>query len=409
MGAPAARRPGRRQRARRRPPRLRTAALLLLVHRRRHRRVARPGQRIVGRRRGPGRRARCPAGAPPASAQGRDSTSRSSPAPPASPPRCRSGTAAGSSARAPAWVSSGWSTTRWSPPLSPRRRSAGWASCSGTPRRCRRCTQRATPRSASSPPGCWSPRRWGCCGLLAPMFLLWFSYDQQTSRAAEARLFAELARGQEQVTGQSIDSSARVVLTAAARLFGGADVELLLLDAEGPVLIRRRRVRRPRPGAGAVGCARPAVGDPSPWPARRLHRRAPLPAVLHCGPRRGREPARAPARSAAERRGRFGRREVTLAQVLVGQAEAWLSVADLTASRDAALDRAAAAGLTARALGDLGAHTAPSLHRPARVGRSAGPAGGVSDRTGRRRPHRRRAALGRAGRRVAARCDRPRR
>jgi hypothetical protein len=66
--------------------------------------------------------------------------------------------------------------------------------------------------------------------------------------------------------------------------------------------------------------------------------------------------ARRPAGSAA-----FGRREARLAQVLVGQAEAWLSVADLTAARDAALDQVDAAGQSARALGDLGAHTAPSL------------------------------------------------
>jgi len=56
--------------------------------------------------------------------------------------------------------------------------------------------------------------------------LLWLSYDEQTARAAEARLFAELARLQEQASGRSIDVSAQVVLTAAARLFGGADVEM---------------------------------------------------------------------------------------------------------------------------------------------------------------------------------------
>ena len=38
----------------------------------------------------------------------------------------------------------------------------------------------------------------GLLGLLVPLALLWSSYDQQTRRTAEARLFAELARGQEQ-------------------------------------------------------------------------------------------------------------------------------------------------------------------------------------------------------------------
>jgi len=201
----------------------------------------------------------------------------------------------------------------------------------------------------------------GLSGLLAPMFLLWFSYDQQTRRAAEARLFAELARGQERATGQSIDTSARVVLTAAARLFGGADVELLLMGADGPV-------RYTGDEYGVSGRERVASSAlNAPWAIRALEQRgvstgsrdsrpycsallgdgdSPL-ALLH---------AQRPRGAAG-----FGRREVTLAHVLIGQAEAWLSVADLTASRDAALDRADAADDAARALGDLGAHTAPSL------------------------------------------------
>ncbi|MCA1824116.1 MAG: hypothetical protein LC640_07590 [Frankia sp.] len=201
----------------------------------------------------------------------------------------------------------------------------------------------------------------GLVGLVVPMALLWTSYDQQTRRAAEARLFAELARGQEQATGQTIDVSARVVLTAAARLFGGADVELILVAAEGPVrycgdefgVTSRERVESSaldEPwvlrvlGAGRVCTSiddgRPTcsavLGDPD----------SPL-AVLN---------ARRPHGAAG-----FGRREVTLAEVLVGQAETWLSVADLSASRAAALERVEAAGEAARALGDIGADTAPSL------------------------------------------------
>lgn len=76
----------------------------------------------------------------------------------------------------------------------------------------------------------------GLLGLVSPLLLLWSSYDQQTRRAEEARLFAELARGQEQASGRSTDMSAQVVVTAAARLFGGADVELVLLTAVGAVL-----------------------------------------------------------------------------------------------------------------------------------------------------------------------------
>ena len=201
----------------------------------------------------------------------------------------------------------------------------------------------------------------GLLGLLVPMALLWWSYDQQTRRAAEARLFAELARGQERATGQSIDASARVVLTAAARLFGGADVDLILMGADGPVrysgdefgVQSRERVS---PAAlderwviRALGSGGVTTGadDGRPYCTAVLGRRDQPLALLH---------ARRPHGSAG-----FGRREVTLAEVLVGQAESWLSVADLAASRNAALDRVEQADEAARALGDLGASTAPSL------------------------------------------------
>ena len=201
----------------------------------------------------------------------------------------------------------------------------------------------------------------GLLGLMAPMFLLWFSYDQQARRAAEARLFAELARGQERATGQSVDTSARVVLTAAARLFGGADVELVLVGPDGPV-----RYRGDEYGVASRERVSPAALD-APWAIRALGVGG-----VSTGLRDGRpycsavlgDPDSPLALIHAQRpqgASTFGRREATLAQVLVGQAEAWLSVADLTASRDAALDRVEAADEAARALGDLGAHTAPSL------------------------------------------------
>jgi hypothetical protein len=77
----------------------------------------------------------------------------------------------------------------------------------------------------------------------------------------------------------------------------------------------------------------------------------------------------------------FGRRESMLAEVLAQQAESWLSVAELAKSRDEALAHASAAEGAARALGDLGAHTAPALvvlresaHRLARLAETEGPA-----------------------------------
>jgi hypothetical protein len=70
-----------------------------------------------------------------------------------------------------------------------------------------------------------------------------------------------------------------------------------------------------------------------------------------------------------------------LAEVLSQQAESWLSVAELAKSRDEALAQAEAAEGAARALGDLGAHTAPALvvlresaNRLARLAETQGPA-----------------------------------
>lgn len=229
----------------------------------------------------------------------------------------------------------------------------------------------------------WIDAPLGLLGLLVPVILLWLSYDQQTRRTAEAQLFAELACGQERAAGQSTDSSARVVVTAAARVLGGADVDLILLGADGPV-----RYTGDEYGVNARERVAPSVLDEE-WALKALghsgiqissvdgrpsctallgDRERPL-AVLH---------ARRPEGAAS-----FGRREITLAGVLVGQAEAWLSVADLAASRDAALDQAEAAGQTARALGDLGAHTTPTLHvlreSASRLARLAHRPAGVDD------------------------------
>jgi hypothetical protein len=201
----------------------------------------------------------------------------------------------------------------------------------------------------------------GLVGLLVPLCVLWLSYDEQTARAAEARLFAELARGQEEAQGRSIDTSAQVVLTAAARLFGGADVEMVLLAEDGAVRyagdefgVKSRRnvdtVAFDEPWVmqvlGARG-VRTGVEDGRPYCSALIGEPDhPLAAVI----------ARRPVGAAG-----FGRREVMLASVLVKQAESWLSVAELAAARDDAEDRAAAADHAARALGDVGAHTAPAL------------------------------------------------
>jgi hypothetical protein len=200
----------------------------------------------------------------------------------------------------------------------------------------------------------------GLFGLVVPLFLLWLSYDEQTARAAEARLFAELARLQEQASGRSIDLSAQVVLTAAARLFGGADVEMVLMTEAGVEHyagdengVKRRRVDADVLDsqwvmrALAKGGVTAGVEDGRPYCSAILGGgEAPLAVLV----------ARRPAGHQ-----QFGRREAMLIETLAQQAESWLSVAELAKSRDVARAQAEAAEGAARALGDLGAHTAPAL------------------------------------------------
>ena len=221
----------------------------------------------------------------------------------------------------------------------------------------------------------------GLFGLLVPLALLWSSYDQQTRRSQEVRLFAELAAGQEQAVGRSSDVSAQAVVTAAARLFGGADVEMLLLAADGPVRYagdEAGRPRRLRVEAGvfdepwvlrALGGKGVSTGTEAgrPWCSAVLGAADNPQAVLIARRPMGSRP--------------FGRREVALAEVLVRHADGWLSVADLAARSDEALHQAESAGHAARVLGDMGAATAPALtvlrESADRLGRLADSAGGV--------------------------------
>jgi hypothetical protein len=220
----------------------------------------------------------------------------------------------------------------------------------------------------------------GLLGLVVPLLLLWLSYDEQTARAAEARLFAELARLQERASGRSVDVSAQVVLTAAARLFGGADVEMVLMTADGAAHyvgdengVNRRRMDPAVLDSGWViralgnGSVCTGVDDGRPFCSAVLGGGdAPLAVLV----------ARRPAGAAG-----FGRREAMLAEVLRQQAESWLSIAELAKSRDEARAQAEAAEDAARALGDIGAHTAPALvvlresaNRLARLATATGPA-----------------------------------
>jgi hypothetical protein len=129
-------------------------------------------------------------------------------------------------------------------------------------------------------------------------------------------------------------------VTATARLLGGADVELVLLAPDGPVryvgdetgLPERRRV-------GSDVFDEPwilrALGE-SGVTADRQDGRPSLSAVLG-------DPED-PLAVLRARRGvdaaAFDRDELRLAQVLVGQAHGWLSVADLASRSRAAARRA---------------------------------------------------------------------
>lgn len=201
----------------------------------------------------------------------------------------------------------------------------------------------------------------GLLGLVIPVSLLWWSYAQQAKRVAEARLFEELARGHEQILGASVDSSAQVVVTAAARMFGGAEVELLLRHPDGLMeyvgdehgLTERRRADPHAFGASWVlrALAARAVttgsegGRPYCTSVLGEHDR-PLAVLI----------VRRPPRAAL-----FTRADEQLARVLAGQAESWLSVADLTAKADEALGEVEVYKAAGRVLGDLGADTAPAL------------------------------------------------
>src|SRR5829696_5678376 len=201
----------------------------------------------------------------------------------------------------------------------------------------------------------------GLLGLIVPVGLLWWSYQQQTRRASEAQLFEELAQGQERVAGGTVDASAQVVVTAAARLFGAAQVEMVLRHPDGLL----RYVGDEQGVSARIRVDAEALD--TPWVLRALAGRGVM--IGHDGERPYCSAvlgapggplavliAHRPARSAA-----FTRADAQLAEVLVRQAESWLSVADLTARHDVAVGRAEAYGAASRVLGDLGEETVPAL------------------------------------------------
>jgi hypothetical protein len=200
----------------------------------------------------------------------------------------------------------------------------------------------------------------GLLGLIVPLGLLWWSYRQQTQRASEATLYAELARGQEQVGG-SADASTEVVVKAAAKLFGAAEVEMLVHHPDG-------LLRYVGDDTGVISRVRvDAEVMDAPWVLRALAARGvftgqdgdrPYCSAVLGDPERPQAVlvAYRPPKAAA-----FSRADTQLAEVLVRQAESWLSVAELAARRDEALGRAEAYGAANRVLGEVSQETVPAL------------------------------------------------
>jgi len=201
----------------------------------------------------------------------------------------------------------------------------------------------------------------GLLGLVVPIGLLWWSYEQQTRRASEAQLFAELARGQERLLGGSMDASAQVVLSAAAHVFGGSQVEMLLRHPDGVM-----RYVVDKDGSTSRQRAEAEAFD-APWVLRALAARRVI--VGHDGPRPycsavlgdPEHPQAVLVAYRPEKAAPFTRGDVQLAEVLVRQAESWLSVAELAARRDEAVGRAEAYGAANRVLSEVSQETVPAL------------------------------------------------
>jgi hypothetical protein len=199
----------------------------------------------------------------------------------------------------------------------------------------------------------------GLVALVIPLFLLWISYDEQATRAAETSLFAELSGLQERASNRSVDVSAYVVLTAALRTLDSPDVEMVLLAQEGPIHF----------AADAIGIDRHRV-DPAAldedWVLKALAESGTVTGIDDgrpwCATMLGSEDSPLGVFVARRAVGKpaFGRRDLVLAGVLAQQANAWFSSAAQTLPREdgAGLLATSEAG---RDFADFGADTEPAL------------------------------------------------
>jgi hypothetical protein len=201
----------------------------------------------------------------------------------------------------------------------------------------------------------------GLIGLVVPVALIWYSYRAQIRQAAESRMFSELASGHEMVAGPSTDTSARVVVSAAHRLLSGV-AEIVIFSGETPVhyVANEVGVTSSRGSAEllsdpwiveALGVDRLATGTTSraPYLVTRLGSADAPSAVI-----RVLRPEHAPV---------FERRDQMMASILIGQAQTWFDMVEVSAARDEAIARAEMSDAASRVIGDMGAETFPALVR----------------------------------------------
>ncbi len=135
----------------------------------------------------------------------------------------------------------------------------------------------------------------GVVGLAVPGLLVASTYELQTRRSAEAKLFAALAIEQQRAAGRSLEQSVAVLMTVTARMLGGADVELMLSGPEGLVRytgdesgvsgrarVTRRRSTRP----GCASCSPAASVHIASMTGGRRARSRSVPGDAPCGRRR---------------------------------------------------------------------------------------------------------------------------
>jgi hypothetical protein len=161
----------------------------------------------------------------------------------------------------------------------------------------------------------------GLLGVVAGAGAAWSAYAAADWRRGEARLYAHLAQAPERTP----DASASLLVTAAARLLGGVDVELVVLDGALPRRFRGDERGRAAPSYDVVALDEPwvldALGAAEVRRSRDDDDRPALSAVLRSTGRpravlRARRTPGAPD---------FDRSDVRSLEVLVARADAWLA------------------------------------------------------------------------------------